>query len=257
MTADAGRYYINLRTGKLFETDPLMAAVRAAPFWICAGIGTVVFGLWSTKMRTIRSPMFVGFLIFTAGLVGMATVQPQHSTNAIVFDGLAGLGFGAPLILIVAGVQLATPHHVIATATAVLTSTRAVAASTFTAIYTAAYTTQAKTKLPRAVASAATAAGLSQHLDAFVEYAIAGNVTAMEAVPGVNATIVNAGLEGMKQGQADSYRIVWIIAAPFGILACIFVYFLDDMRTLMTYRVDAPVEELHAKSEAREEREVV
>lgn len=193
--------------------------------------------------------MFIGFLIFTAGLVGMATVQPRHSVNAIVFDGLAGLGFGAPLVLIVAGVQLATPHHLIATATAVLTSTRAVAASTFTAIYTAAFTTQAKTRLSQAVGAAASAAGLGQGMDSFVESTIAGNLTAMEAVPGVTASVIKAGLEGLKQGQADSYRIVWIIASPFGILACLFVYFLDDMKKLMTYRVDAPVEELHAKRE--------
>lgn len=192
--------------------------------------------------------MLAGFVVFTAGLVGMATVQPNNSVNAIVFDGLAGLGFGSPLILIVAGVQLATPHHLIATATAVLTSTRAVAASTFTAIYTAAYATQVKTKLPRAVAAAASAAGLSSHLADFVESAIAGNTTAMESMPGITTNIVEAGLQGVKQGQADSYRLVSIIAAPFGILACVSVYLLDDLRTLMTYRVDAPVEELHAKS---------
>lgn len=235
-------------TEKLFETDPLMAAVRGSPFWIGAAIGTVIFGFWSSKLRTIRSPMFTGFLLFTAGLVGMATVEPRHSASAIVFDGLAGLGFGSPVVLIVAGVQLATPHHLIATATAVLTSTRAVAASTFTAIYTAAYTTQAKSKLPRAVTAAASAAGLSSaHTPAFVEAAVEGNTTALGLLPGVTPAIARAGMAGVKQGQADSYRVVWIIAAPFGLLACVFVYFLDDMKKLMTYRVDAPVEELHAK----------
>lgn len=58
--------------------------------------------------------------------VGMATVQLNTSTSFVVFNGLAGLGFGAPLVLIISGAQLATPQSLIATGTAVITSTRAV-----------------------------------------------------------------------------------------------------------------------------------
>lgn len=56
------------RTGVLFERDPLLAAVRQMPLWLCCGFMTALYGLWSSKRRTIRAPLMVGFAIFTAGL---------------------------------------------------------------------------------------------------------------------------------------------------------------------------------------------
>lgn len=64
------------RTVNLFETDPFLQAARAQPFWIACACSTLVYGYVSTKRRSIRAPMFVGFVLFTAGLVGMATVEP-------------------------------------------------------------------------------------------------------------------------------------------------------------------------------------
>lgn len=186
-------------------------------------------------------------------LVGMATIQPGQSTNAIVFDGLAGIGFAAPLILLIAGVQLSTPHHLIATATAVLTSSRAVAASVFTAIYSATVNSATSVKLPKHVAAAAIAAGLPpQYVTEFVGDLLSENSTALESIPGVTPAIIQAGAGGVLQGLADSFRLVYIIAAPFGVLACVLAYFLDDLTKLMNYRVDAPVEELHARHKAEE-----
>jgi zinc transporter ZupT len=98
------------RTTSLFETDLFLEVARGQPFW-------VVYGYTSTKTRTIRSPLIVGFVILTVGIVGFATIQPSDSTSAIVFPGLAGLGFGASLVLIIPRVQPSTPHHLIATAT--------------------------------------------------------------------------------------------------------------------------------------------
>ncbi|KAK5722045.1 hypothetical protein LTR17_014481 [Elasticomyces elasticus] len=139
---------------------PFLEVARAQPFWIACACSTLVYGYVSTKRRTIRTPMFIGFVLFTAGLVGLASIEPDDSTNAIVFDGLAGLGFGAPLVLIVAGVQLSTPHHLIATATAVTTSARAVAATTFTAIFSAALNARLAKYIPAYTSNAALGAEL-------------------------------------------------------------------------------------------------
>ena len=96
-----------------------------------------MFGYASTKFKTVREPLAAGFLIFTCGLIGLATIQPGQSANAIIFVTIAGIGFGAVLILVVSGVQLCTPHKLIATATAVVTTTRAVVGSIATAIFLA------------------------------------------------------------------------------------------------------------------------
>ena len=221
---------------------------REQPFWIATGCSTIFYGYASTKLRTIRAPLFVGFLLFTSGIVGLATIQPNDSTNSLIFAGLAGLGMGGPLVLVIAGVQLSTPHHLIATATAVTTSSRAVSATIFTAIYGAALGTRLDKDIPSYVAEAAIKAGLPPaSLDAFVGAIAGNNATALPGIPGVNPAIIAAGLGGLKQAFADGIRVVYIIAAPFGALACIACYFLGDLKKTMNYYVDAPVEDLHAK----------
>lgn len=190
--------------------------------------------------------MFVGFVCFTAGLVGMATIEPGDSTSAIAFDGLAGIGFGAPLVLIVAGVQLSTPHHLIATATAVTTSARAVAATVFTAIFSAALSTRLDKYIPAYVPKAALGAGLPpSSITAFMGAITGTNPAAVMQVPGVTPAIASAGVAALKHAFADGIRVVYLIAAPFGALACVGCFFLGDLRKVMNYRVDAPVEDLH------------
>ena len=221
---------------------------REQPFWVASGLTTVIWGYSSTRFRTIREPLFVGFLLLTAGIIGFATIQPSDSTRAIVFAGLAGMGFGAPLILIITGVQLSTPHHLIATATAVTTSSRAIAATVFTAIYAAALNDRLSGNIGSYVAKAALGAGLPpSSLKAFIGALANGEVAALSKIPGVTPKIIGAGVAALKQAFADSLRVVYIIAVPFGVIACIACFFLGDLRKTMNYRVDAPIEDLHAK----------
>ncbi len=238
----------NRRTSVLFEQRPLLQAARQEAFWIAGCIACVFWGFISTRFRTIREPMAAGYFIFTAATVGMATIQPSDSLNAIAFASLAGLGFGAALVLVVSGVQLCTPHHLIATATAVIISTRAVAASGFTAIFAAAFRTRLNNKVPSYVTAAALKAGLpAKSVKQFVGAIAANDIAALSRVSGVTPSITAAGLVSFRQAMADSVRVVYIIAAPIGVLGIVAALFLGNVASTMNYRVDAPVEELKAK----------
>ena len=178
----------------------------------------------------------------------MATLEPGDNANQLVFAAVAGIGFGSPLILIIAGVQLSTPHQLIATATAVTNSARAVGGTIFTAAYTSALTNALASKLPTYIAEAAAKAGLPRSsIPAFVGALASGNEAALSAIPGVNSSVIQQGFSALEQAYADSLRLIYIIAAPFGIVACILCFSLGDLKKTMTYRVDAPVEDLHAK----------
>ena len=232
----------------MFEIDPFKVAVRSEPFWVVAACTTVIWGFASTKLRSIRVTSYLGFLIFTAGLVGLATIEPGDSTNALVFAGLAGAGFSAALVLIIAGLQLSTPLHLIATATAVTISARAIAATTFTAVYAAALTCRLDTRLSAYITAAALKAGLpAKSLKAFIGALASGETTAQAQIPGFTPQILGAGVVALKQAFADSLRIVYVIAVPFGVLTCICCFFLGDLRTTMNSCVYKPVEQLHQK----------
>ncbi|KAJ5296876.1 polyketide synthase [Penicillium atrosanguineum] len=235
-------------TTSLFTDDPFLMAARLQPFWVASGLSTVFYGYWSTRFRMIRAPLFVGFLLFTAGIVGLATLAPEDELSALIFSALAGMGFGAPLILLIAAVQLSTPHHLIATATAATTCSRAVAAAVFTAIFSTAFETRIGKNLPADVAQAVLKAGLpSSSVKAFIGALSSNDTAALSKIPGVSSAIVSAGVAALKQAYADSLRVVYIIAAPFGLLACLTCFFLGDLKKVMDYAVEAPVEDLHAK----------
>jgi ribose 5-phosphate isomerase RpiB len=192
--------------------------------------------------------MAVAFLIWTGGLVGLATLQPSDGLRQIIFVGIAGLGFGGPVILILAGVQLAVPHKLIGTSSALTTSVRALAGTVFIAIYSTTLNNRLATNLPKQIAPAVLQLGLpATSLGAFIGALGAGNPAALEKIPGITQAIIDTGLKAFKQAFADSIRIVFIIAAPFGVAAIVLTYFLGSMRETMNYAVDAPMEQLHAK----------
>ncbi|KAJ9612106.1 hypothetical protein H2200_003703 [Cladophialophora chaetospira] len=233
-------------TTLLYEKDPFLLVVRSLPNAITTIISSVVFGYLSSKFRTIREFLFFGFLVLTATCAGFAALQPSSSTAAVVLSGLAGLGLGPPLILIIVGVQLSTPHRLIATATAVTSSARAVAAAVFTAIVTAAFNNRIKAKLPAYIAAAAIGAGLpASSLPAFLQALLSNNTAALQQVPGVSLAVTEASLAALQHAYADSIRVVFIIAAPFGVVACIACFFLGSISSTMNYKVDAPLEDLH------------
>ena len=137
----------------------------------------------------------------------------------------------------------------IATATAVATSSRAVGITLFTAIYATAFSQRIKVKLPSYVAAAAIKAGLPPTAVAsFLRSFLASEGDPLR-IPGSSSAIIAAATRGRQQAFADSVRVVFIIAVPFGLVACIACLFLGDVKETMNYRVDAPVEDLHKKNE--------
>lgn len=214
----------------------------------------MIYGYVSTKFRSIRAPLFVGFLLLTGGIVGLATIQPEDNISAMGFAGLAGLGFGSPLILLIAAVQLSTPHHLIATATAATTCSRAIASTVFTAIFSAAFNARVEKFIPDYVSRAVLDAGLpSTSAGDFIKAITAGDESALTSIASNDTAIIVAGIDAAKQASADGIRVVYMIAAPFGLLACICCFFLGDLALVMNYAVDAPLEALHPRHHGQTE----
>ncbi len=231
---------------------------REEPFNLAQIATTFIYGYVGTRLRDIRGPLFVGFLIATAGLAASASLQPHDNFNQLAFLALTGVGFGAPC-LIISAVQLSTPHRLIATATAVTVSFRAVGATVFGVVYYAAFDNRLQRYLPSYIGTATRAAGLpADSVPAFITTLTGGDTSGLAGIAGVTPEIIAAGQVAFKQAYADALRVVYIITPPFGVAACVACLFLGNMRKTMDYRVEAPVEKLQAathrpteKAEAR------
>ncbi|KAH7089425.1 putative siderophore iron transporter [Paraphoma chrysanthemicola] len=235
-------------TQALYESDPFKIVARGMPYWVATILCTPIWAYLSSRYRNIRWPMFGGFFIWTAGAIGFATLQPDTGFNSMAFAGLSGIGFAAPLVMIIAGVQLSVPHDLIATATSVATSSRALANAITTSVYVAIFRKRLSSVIPARIPPAVIAAGLPlSSIPGFIGALTANNPSALMAVPGVTPSIINIGAAAYKQALADSIRIVFIITAVIGTLGTGCVILLDNMKERMNYQTDAPVEDLHAK----------
>lgn len=206
------------------------------------------FGWLAVKLRSIREALVIGFLAALIGTIGTATVQPGQSANVLVFAAFAGFGTAAVLSLAIAGVQLASPHEYLATATAVAVTFRAISSTSFTSIYSAVVAQKTASNIPNYVASGAVAAGLPlDSVPAFIMALTGTDPDQLATVPGVSESIITAGVQGLRQAYADSLRYPFVIAAPFVLLAAVSCWFIPDLKSIMNYHVDAPVEKLQAK----------
>lgn len=206
------------------------------------------YGWLAVRLRSIREALVTGFLAALIGTIGTATIQPGQSASILVFVAFAGVGTAAVLSLAIAGVQLASPHEYLATATAVAVTFRAISSTSFTSIYSAVVAQKMESNIPNYVAKGAVAAGLPvDSVPAFILALTGTNPDQLATVPGVSESIVAAGVQSLRQASADSLRYPFIIAAPFVFLAAISAWFIPDIKSIMNYHVDAPVEKLQAK----------
>ncbi|KEF62896.1 uncharacterized protein A1O9_00870 [Exophiala aquamarina CBS 119918] len=235
-------------TQALYETDPFLINARTEPFWIAATLSSPVWAWASTRFRNIRDPLLAGLVIYVAGNIGFTTLQPGQSLNALIFAGIGGIGFGAPLVAIISGIQLSTPHSLIATATALAVCSRSIFAAVFTAIFSAVLTNRLPGELASKVPPAIIAAGLPPtSVEAFIAALTSGDTEALQQVAGVTAEIIGAGVLALQQSYANAIRVIFIIVSAFGALAVVFAAFIDDLKSGMNYRVEAPMEVLQAK----------
>jgi hypothetical protein len=214
---------------------------------------TLIYGWASSYFRDIKYNLFVAYIIYTGGIVGLATVQPGQSAVALGTIALAGVGLAGPLILIITGVQLAVPHHLIATATALVVSCRTLAASIFVAAYSTALSSRLGTYIPSYIARAVTQAGLpASSIGPFIGAFSSHDEAALARIPGATPAVLGAAGGAMQQAFADGVRVVFIIAAPFGAVACILCLFLPSFKEVMDRKIDAPLEHTKKHHEEKE-----
>ncbi|KAL1797019.1 hypothetical protein ACET3X_005559 [Alternaria dauci] len=240
-------------TRSLFTTNPIGIAVRQLPFYCLIGVVTMIYGWASSYFRDIKYTLFVAYLLYTAGIVGLATVQPGQPGVALGTIALAGIGLAGALILIITGVQLAVPHHLIATATAMVVSCRTLAGSIFVAAYSTALSTRLGSYIPEYIGEAVAKAGLPpSSIGPFIGAFASHNDTALAQIPGVTPVVLGAAGGAMQQAFADAVRVVFMIAAPFGAVACILCLLLPSFRDVMDRKIEAPLEE-HVHKHHKEE----
>lgn len=111
-------------------------------------------------------------------------------------------------------------------------------------IYVAIYSNKLSTFLPKDIASYTTNAGLPQSsLPDLFNATTVGTPEALNNVPGMNSTILEAYSEGTMTAYKSSFRVVYLASLAFGGVSIISALFVRDISQYLTNFVNKRIHE--------------
>ncbi|KJR86299.1 uncharacterized protein SPSK_02313 [Sporothrix schenckii 1099-18] len=222
--------------------------------------GEILAGFAKRRLHwVIRAVFFAG----AALLAAMATCTPDTPTRAIVLLLLGTTFIGANECLTSTCASICiTDQREIGTALGIGGSSRSFVSTLCGTVYTVVLSNRLATTIPAQVPAALEAAGLpaSQTASFITTYGAGGvaGATAAGVVPGLNETILAAGVHAYKVASADAYRTVFYSTIAFsgiGILLSIFVPNVDTLLTgevAVTLRATEAAEDVVPRSKLEE-----
>lgn len=158
------------------------------------------------------------------------------------------------MTLLVALVQFTAPHAYLSTATGLAFSARAIGGAFGSAILDAIINGKLDSTYSSGITKAATGAGLpASSVPGLITGLHAGSSALLDAVPGINGTILKVVTDESHNLYAEAYRLAWSSIIPFVVIAMVAIAFLKGVSELMTEHVEATVED-NEQSNSEEEK---
>ena len=241
--------YFPFEVSTLYETDVLIVGLRYSLFAITFGISTCVTGFYCSRTKSVRLPAVFAFTLFLAFCIAMATATVGSNRAVVGYPVIFGAGLGICLNILMTAAQFGTPPELIATASGLMIGVRSLGGSVGLAIYNAIFTHTLSANLASKVPGAVLPLGLPpSSLGLFISAMTSGQTDALNKIPGVSASIIQAGGNAVKEAFCVAFRNVWITAGCFTFVALIAALFLQDPTADFNMQIDAPLEPVESSS---------
>jgi MFS family permease len=122
----AANSHFAFQVSVLYESDSLLVGTRYTIMFIVAGFGAAFAGYYCAKTRRGRWITVFAFVIFIVFFICMATTNRSTNNELWGYPVLMGLGLGITLTSLVTLAQLSTPPELIAIASGLMLSFRAI-----------------------------------------------------------------------------------------------------------------------------------
>ncbi|TAQ86944.1 hypothetical protein B7494_g4740 [Chlorociboria aeruginascens] len=224
-----------------FETSAWKISIRQLTFTLASLATSFPVTLYATWMKDLKTPVLITFALFLVATVCYATITPSKNRAQYGYGIIAGIGQSGPLTLLVALIQLTSPHAYLSTATGLAFSARALGGAYGSAILNTIINSYLTAHYSSSVTSTAITAGLpSSSIESLLQALASG--AGFNEVPGMRAEILGDVMRTSRDVYAGAYRRAWGSIVPFVILGLVSVAFLKGVKELMTEKVEASVE---------------
>lgn len=235
-----------------WDTDSIRISIRQLAYAIPT-VATSVLVMWySTRYKDIKLPLVLCFTIFLGVTCAYAGVQADWSRVQYFLNGLAGVGQAGPLTLLLVAIQFSAPHAYLSTASGLAFSARAIGGAFGSAVLYSIINSHVSANYNKAASQAAVASGLSPDaVPALLGVLAEGNGPASrsilmevlsQAIPTINAGIVDAALAAAHDVYAKAYQLAWASIIPFVVISIVCCAFLKGVQEMMTEKIEATME---------------
>ncbi|CAO2656026.1 Nn.00g048290.m01.CDS01 [Neocucurbitaria sp. VM-36] len=237
--------YIFGSTVSSWEESAWLSTTAAFGLWG----GIVVLGPLMSWIGHIRYQILVSSVWMTAFLGAMASITVENKARAIAFSFLAGwtIGWGEVIAAII--VQYVVSDQDLGVAFSVISASRTIFGSIFTAAFIAVYTNKVPGYLASIVPERVLAAGLPEtSLEALMTAAATANQTALLEIEGMTPELLRTTNVAVSDAYSKSYAYVYYFAVAIGGLAIIASVCMRDFDKYLTGHVSR---QLYHKKDAK------
>ncbi|EEU33362.1 uncharacterized protein NECHADRAFT_30516, partial [Fusarium vanettenii 77-13-4] len=240
----AANSYFAFEVSLIYDASVLSAGANFNIMFLTGFVFSPVFGLWSSKRKSMRAPLIVGCVCLLVFFILLATVNIDTPRYAFwIFPVISGIGLVSIVPLSMVSAQLATSPELITLVSGLITTARSLGGAVGLAINNAVLTSTLEKELPKKVSAAALPLGLPpSSLPALIDGLASQRKDAVAAVPGISPEIAQAAIGAMKRAYLVAFRNAWIVSASFCGLLVITACFIKEQRDEFDTRIDAPVD---------------
>jgi len=224
-----------------FETSSWKISIRQLSYTIVTLVVSIPITLYATWRKDLKSPLVITFIFFLVATICYANIKPSMNHAQLGFAVISAIGQSGPLTLLVALVQFTAPNAYLSTATGLAFSARALGGAFGSAVLDTIINGKLASTYDSSVSKAAIAAGLPSPSVTSLLAAFSSG-TGFDDVPGIDSTILAAATHASQESYATAYRLAWSSIIPFVVLALVAIFFLKDVKELMTEHIEATVE---------------
>ncbi|CAN9322067.1 unnamed protein product [Alternaria alternata] len=226
--------YIFGSTVSSWEETAWLSTTAAFGLWG----GIVILGPLMSWIGHIRYQILISSIWMTAFLGAMASITVENKARAIAFSFLAGwtIGWGEVIAAIV--VQYVVSDQDLGVAFSVISASRTIFGSIFTAAFIAVYTNKVPGYLTSMVPQRVLEDGLpASSLSALMTAAATANQTALLEIDGMTPELLHTTIIAVSDAYSKSYAYVYYFAVAIGGLSIIASVCMRDFDEYLTGHV--------------------
>jgi len=219
----------------MYESNPSIAAWESCTVLLATFAGVLIMGNLIGRIGHAKLIFVISVFLNTVFIGTMAAMKPSMLAGVLTLTTLMGLSIGFVQLIGIVMITLNCPDKDLGVAVGLNGTARTTGGSIATAIYSTILTNKVKDNLPGNVAKAVLPLGFPvTSLKPLILALVSGSPEAVTKVPDITLPVLGAAGDAVKLTYYQGFKLVYLVAIAFGVVATVCAAFTRDIDHLLT-----------------------